>query len=353
MLMFKETNTEALLKSSMLTNITNDVDKSEGSFTQDIVSVVANEMEQGYISLDTALELLFAQTSSDNYLTMRASEFGVDRKQGEKATMTIRFTGTNGVNIPIGTTVSTNDGLNYVTTEAKAIAAGIADIKAEAANIGSIYNVPANTIVKLPQAISGVSAVTNQSAVVNGVDVEGDDALRERLYAKTRIPVTSGNPNHYKIWALEVSGIGDAKVYPVWNGAQTVKVVVISSDKKDVNAPKVTEVYDYIESVRPIGAILTVISATPKVIDVSVTVTRNTNYSQATVDANIKASITAYLKTIAFKQSFVSQALLGNAILDSVGVTDYSNLQLNGTTSNVLVGDEEVAILGTVTFTWL
>lgn len=351
--MFKETNTEALLKSRMLNHITNDVDKSEGSFTQDVVSVVANEMEQGYISLDTALELLFATTSSDNYLTMRASEFGVDRKQGTKATTTLSFTGTNGIVVLKGTVVSTTDGLLYYTTEEASISGLTAEAKAEAADIGTIYNVPANTITKLPVTIAGVSAVTNANAVTTGVNIETDDALRDRLYAKTRIPVTSGNPNHYKIWALEVTGIGDAKVYPVWDGAQTVKVLVISSEKTDVTPEKVTEVFDYIEAVRPIGAEVTVESATKLGLSVTVKVQRDTNYSEATTETNIENSIVAYLKTIAFKQNYVSYARLGNEILDSQGVADYSDLEINGLTSNVAVADTEVAVLNEVIITWL
>jgi len=42
---------------------------------------------------------------------------------------------------------------------------------------------------------------------------------------------------------------------------------------------------------------------------------------------------------------------VGAAILNTEGVQDYSNLLVNNGTANVVIGDQEVAIKGTVTFT--
>ncbi|KXS40991.1 MAG: baseplate j family protein, partial [Candidatus Frackibacter sp. T328-2] len=42
---------------------------------------------------------------------------------------------------------------------------------------------------------------------------------------------------------------------------------------------------------------------------------------------------------------------IGSNILDSEGVIDYTNLLVNGGTSNVSIGDEDVAELGNVVVT--
>jgi len=55
------------------------------------------------------------------------------------------------------------------------------DVSARATAYGSEYNVPANTITILNDAISGISSVTNDSAVINGTDEESDDAYKKRL----------------------------------------------------------------------------------------------------------------------------------------------------------------------------
>lgn len=214
--MYSELNTEKIIKDRMLANITNDVDKSEGSFTNDVISVVSNELEQGYIELDNVLSLVFAQTTYGEYLDRRAGEYGLTRKSGVKASGTVRFFGNDGVVIPIGTTVSTSSELKYITTTSGTILGGFVDINVEAENVGIIYNVPANTVNVLPQLIIGVTSINNIDIISGGVDIESDYDLLNRLLIKVQTPATSGNVNHYKLWALEVTGIGDVKVFPTW-----------------------------------------------------------------------------------------------------------------------------------------
>ena len=64
--------------------------------------------------------------------------------------------------------------------------------------------------------------------------------------------------------------------------------------------------------------------------------------------AGITEYIEAYLKSIAFKQNYVSTGRIGNAILDAPGVIDYADLMVNGGTANITVPEKSVAVLGTV-----
>ena len=41
--------------------------------------------------------------------------------------------------------------------------------------------------------------------------------------------------------------------------------------------------------------------------------------------------------------------MIGKILLDTEGVTDYSNLKLNGTAENVNLTEEQIAVIGTVT----
>ena len=54
--------------------------------------------------------------------------------------------------------------------------------------------------------------------------------MRARFYEKVRLPATSGNAYHYQQWALEVSGVGAAKVFPLDNGPGTVGILVVDND---------------------------------------------------------------------------------------------------------------------------
>ena len=93
--------------------------------------------------------------------------------------------------------------------------------------------------------------------ITDGADEETDEALRERFYEKVRNPATSGNKHHYRQWALEVPGVGDAKVFPLDSGDGTLTVMIVDVDKAR-NPSLEPAVRDYIETVRPIGATVTV-----------------------------------------------------------------------------------------------
>ena len=67
---------------------------------------------------------------------------------------------------------------------------------------------------------------------------------------KSNIPATSGNVYHYQQWALEVSGTGAAKVFPLADGPGTVTVLVVDSDKKISSSLPGRTAEAYIETMR-------------------------------------------------------------------------------------------------------
>lgn len=347
-----ENQTEEVIKQRMLDAVPSDLEKREGSFIWDALSPAAIELALAYIELDRVLQLGFAQTTYGQYLDYRAAEHGLTRKAATKAAGQVTVAGSPGTVIPPGSLFATGAGVQFATTaEATIGAGGTVNVDVEAVEAGTAGNVPAGTITGIPVAIPGVQSVTNTDPTSGGTDTETDAALLARLLERVRRPATSGNAAHYKQWALEVSGVGDAKVFPIWDGPGTVKVVVIDSNKQPVGAQIVQDVADHIEDVRPIGATVTVVSAEALAINVAATLTLDPNYTIPDVQGPIEAAITAYLKEIAFAQDYVSHAKIGSLILDTPGVLDYSNLTLNGVAGNVAIGVEQVAVLGTVTLT--
>ena len=73
---------------------------------------------------------------------------------------------------------------------------------------------------------------------------------------------------------------------------------------------------------------------------------------QSDVTQAVKDAVADYLKSIAFKQSYVSYAQIAAAILAAPGVQDFADLTVNGGTANVSVGERQVAVLGEVTVTY-
>lgn len=349
--MYEDQTFEAIMQ-RLLSNVPSNIQKTEGSLIYDALAPAALELAQAYIELDRVIQLGFAQTTYGQYLDMRSAEHGLTRKQATKATGQVTITGAQGTVIPAGSLFATSAGVQFQTTSEVSInETGQVTANIEAMEAGANGNVPSGAINTIPVAIPGVTAVSNVNPTTGGTDEESDADLLARLLEKARNPATSGNVAHYKQWALEVAGVGDAKIIPEWNGAGTVKVIIIDSNKQPASSEIVTAVINYIEEVRPIGIAVTVISATALSINVSATLTLDPAYTLAQVQPAIETAITEYLKSIAFRQDYVSYAKIGSLILDTPGVLDYANLTVNGGASNVVIDNEQVAILGTVTLT--
>lgn len=348
--MFSET--ASVILNRMINNVPSDVDTSEGSLIYDALSPASKEIAQQEIKLDQVLNRVFASTAAANgystELENRCAEFGLTRKMGTQATGQAIFIGSDNSLIPIDSIIQAAGGLQFKTTTAGVITGGAATVDIQAVNIGSAYNVLTNTITQIPTAISGITGVKNTNVTSGGTDVETDTALLKRLLLQVQTPATSGNSAHYKKWALEVNGIGAAQVFPLWNGNGTIKVCAVDSNMQPLSSTLLASLQTYIESQRPIGAIVTYESAIALPINISVTVVKSAAYLRDQIVTGIINSVTNYLKGIATNQNYVSYAIIGSLIMSVAGVIDYSALTINGGTTNVSVGNEQVATLGTV-----
>lgn len=338
-----------IILNRMLSNISDEYDKSEGSFFYDVEKPVAIEFERLDIKADSILDKGFADTAIGSDLDKICGEQGIYRKLATKSNGTVTVTGVVGAVIPKGEMVA-SDNVNFVFTEDKVIPiSGSIDVYVECEQFGIIGNVPLGTIKYFPKTLEGLQSVTNGQSFINGYDTETDESLRERYYAKIRTPATSGNKWHYLNWAKEVTGVGDARIFPLWNGNGTVKVVIINSNKRAADSALIDDVFTHIEDNRPIGATVTVISGREKIINISTILVVDTKkYTLNQVKTYLENNITKYFKDIAFKNNYVSYANIGNLIFNTDGVIDYSNLVVNGGTSNILLEDEEIPVLGNI-----
>jgi len=348
-----ESETFERILERMLARLPDDIDKRQGSVVYDLLAPAAAELAQAYIEMDNVLNLGFADTTYGEYLDRRAAEQGLTRKPAVKSTGRLTFSGPEGTVIPAGTRVSTNSEppIYFVTKAEGTIAGGTVTVDAEAEQGGVSGNVDAGKITVVLGNLSGVVTVTNAEPFTGGINEETDEELLERYKEKVTRPQTSGNKYQYEAWAKEIAGVADARCYPLWNGNGTVKVVVVDSEKRSPSAQVIQAVADYIESVRPIGADVTVVGVTEVPINISVTVTVTTGADPSAVETNIRDNITEYFKKIGFVETVVRYTSIGNAILDANGVIDYSNLTVNGAVSNVILNDDEVPILGAVSIT--
>lgn len=335
--MFEDKTYENIL-ADMLSRVTNDIDKREGSVIYDVLAPCAFKLAEAYFQLNNFIDLVSGDTAVGEYLDRVVADYGITRKPATYAIRSIKTTGPVDVGTRWGLDSST-----YIITEL----ISENEYKAQCEQIGSIGNRYTGILENIDN-VSGVTA-TLTDIIISGTDEETDDDLRQRYFAKMRSPATSGNRYHYINWAKEVIGVGDAKCFPLWNGNGTIKVVIVNSDKRAANEGLITLVSNHIEENRPIGANVTVISATEKPIDITATVVLANGYTIGQVQQIFNDALVGYFKDIAFVENYVSYAKIGSILLSLPGIGDYTDLKVNGGINNVLLGDEEVPVLNTVT----
>ena len=332
-----------------LSNVPSTVDKRQGSIVYDSLAPACYELAKMYMSMQSALNKWDVENLSGDELELFINQrTALVRKPGVKATGTLTITGVASTVIPLGSRFGSTE-VNYVTTEEATIGVGgTVGVLVECEEEGVIGNCDVGDINKVVSSLLGVYNVSNNEEFITGYDEEPDDELLNRYFDKLQKPGKAGNSYHYEEWAKAVAGVGDAKVYPAWDGPLTVKVVVIDSNKRTADPTLIDAVEASIELERPFGATVTVLSAIEKSINVSATLTILDQYSKPAIIDVITAKIVDYLKSAAFTTDFVSYAKIGGLIIETEGVVDYANLLLNTAAANVTLLDDEIPVIGTV-----
>lgn len=342
-----ENVTENEIKEKMLNAVPSDICKLEGSFIYDAISPVSMELANAYMMFDVFYENVFAQTASGEYLDRRSNEFGVYRKDGTKARGKAYFTGSDGV-YDANILIQTQNGLRFKTTEPLKLEGGAGTAAIEAVEIGKKYNVLPNQIIEFPMQVNGISTAVNITPVTGGGDMESDEELSKRLLTKVRYPSTSGNVNHYKLWVLETPGVGDVKVIPSVQEVGTIKLILIDNDKKAVTPEIVEDVKNHIEEERPIGVKVIIESAVPKEIQINVGVNLYGNYSLDDIKAVYKKSIEDFINEITFKEDEIIYKKVGSLLISIPGVKNYENLTINSLGNDIILMENEVAVLKSI-----
>ena len=217
--MYEDMTYENILQ-GMLNRVPDDIDKREGSVIYDALAPAAYFLADQYFQLGNFVDLVLPDTALGEYLDRTVSAYGIARKT---ATAAVRKMITSGA-VEIGTRWGISS-LVYIVNKALT--------ETEYAVICETNGAIGNQYSGEMQALSAVSGITATlgDIITAGTDEENDDAMRARFYEKVRLPATSGNAYHYQQWALEVPGVGAAKVIPLGDGPGTVTILVVDSDK--------------------------------------------------------------------------------------------------------------------------
>ena len=351
----------------MLENVPDDIDQREGSVIYDALAPAAMVMAQQSLSLANIVKQTYVKTAQGQFLDYRAAEHGTSRYAATQAEVKAKFLDSDGNTInnvqtgdqfasigetPIFYTVQKiNDDLTGELT---------ADDPGTTANsyIGQILPVTSN---------DSLSWAEITEIVAPARDAETDDHLRDRLLKADDWIAYGGNITDYLAMLSKISEVGAGQVYPVWNGAGTVKLVIVDNNLMPASAELVKKVKNIIDptdnesqgyGLAPIDHQVTVVAPTPLTVNIAATVNIDGTHGADLVKSKIKTAIEEYFKLL--RQSWnsidaktgrgYSQTIYRSKILSQImmvdGVINASVPTLNGANQDIaLVFDNQTSQL--------
>lgn len=339
--------------------------KTPGDFIYDAIAPDFAEVKRLQIGLDTTLRDVHAQYAKGPALDAILNEIGLSRELATPNKRVLQISADAGVVIPVDqkfTAVildASGNPLQYKLEAGLTFTTGTTTLSANVTcmTTGTIGNLATGSSFILTPSIPGVRSIVDQGTSILGTEDESDDEAFLRYDFHVKHPDTGGNKNDLKRWAESVSGVGAARVLVRWNGNGTSKIVIVGADQNPASAPLVAAVQAYLdpgssglgEGKAPAGNRVTVVSANVLTIHISATVTYYTGVNQADVKAAFIQAVKTYMSQIVFTDAAISIAKVGSLLIGTFGVSNYSNLQLNGGTADIAVGTTQVAVIGTVT----
>lgn len=351
-----EAMTYELILHRMIDRVTTNyptIDTREGSILFNALAPAALELAIMYTELDNAINESFVNTASREYLLIGCEQMGMDTSIFDASHGVFR--GEFDVEVAIGSRWNF-DSYNYTVTEYIGIEENVYVYKLKCETSGSAPNVYIGTLTPIDTIPAYLNYAAITDCLIEGEDEKTDDEIRAAYSEYINSSAIDGNVGQYKKWCNEYDGIGHSKIIPLWNGANTVKVSILSASNGVASDELIEEFQEYLDpgasgmgdGVAPIGAFVTVSTATAVPVEMSADVVMKEGYTDTT---KIDDAIEKYFSELAYEKKIVSYMGIGSVILSAEGVDSISNLVINGGTSDITLGTEEIPTLGTTTWT--
>lgn len=332
-----------------------DIDTGEGSVIYNALAPAAIELQNMYISLDVILNESFADTQSRDYLIKRCAERGVGVKSATYAIRKGEFTPIS-LDIPIGSRFSLDE-LNYEVIEK--IGDGSYKMRCETA--GYYGNIESGLLTPI-EYIEGMESAILTEILIPGEDEEDTEHLRQRYFDSLESQAFGGNIADYKEKVCSINGVGGVKVYPVWNGGGTVKLVIIDSNFDSPSSTLISAVQNIIDPIQnqgtgkglaPIGHTVTVVGCEKTPVNIVTKITFQSGWDWEAIKSYVEEEIDKYFKELSsdwdsFENLIVRISQIETRLLNLSGVLDIADTTLNGESHNILLENNNIPIRGDI-----
>lgn len=314
--------------------------------------------------LPEVIKVFSPQWSYSIYLDEHAKSRRITRRAATAASGDLTITGVPNTVIPAGALFSTaavNDepSVDYKTLETVTIPESRSvTVAIQCTQTGIIGNTSIDTIVLVSGRSTGITAVTNETAITGGTETEDDESLRARIdaYDKALGNSFTGCVSDYERWALEVDGVGGVSVIPAQDDSGLVTLIITDTNGDPATENLCTAVYNHI--VRPdnpkarltnVNAHLAVVPPSTISIGVKATVELEENATLDAVRAAFLTNLAQYLPE-ALEDKEVKYSRVWAVLSATEGVNDFTGLQIgeknNGSvtygTSNIAITSSEL-----------
>lgn len=370
--------TYAEILRQMLEQVDDSLDKREGSLIQTALAPGAWYLEGLALALAQVQRAAYVQTATGQDLDYLCLNRGITRIEATAAVKKGLFN----VHIPEGTVFKAVIGenpLQYVSGASIGTQSGYYAYEMTCLTPGEDGNRYSGNIIPVtafPES-SGLIFAQLTTVIKPGNDTESDASLRARFITSLGTAPYGGNVAEYRQAILAIAGVGGVQIYPAnaYNGGGTVLCSIINSDYEPATETLVQTVQNAIcpaESggsapspggygIAPIGAAVTVQSATGASVGISIDVTYSSGDDEDEINQEIKAAVTAYIKEVASEWGATSQngssyscvvyaSKVIAAALSVAGVANVSNLEINGSAGDLTLTEtaalQQVPYLG-------
>lgn len=385
-------------------------DKRPGSMVWNGNAPSLAELAQLYTALDFVFNATYIRTAPREYLIKRAADRSIAPYPATPATYCVLFSTISGAPVPRGTRFSAEE-LNFEVitwpkldeqtgreVENQEDGELLEEVEVEdeqtgetgtalmqlirCETAGTVGNASEGLQLIPIEYVPGLAPAAVGKLVTPGEDEEPTEAFRERVIEAMHSIAFGGNQADYREKVLSINGIGQCKVYPVWNGdlkpadlqppdaetveaaetavnsiqnadvktylstllnasaagkltvGGTVRVVVASTDNAQpvVSAAKIGEVQDTLDpkdhaaegrGLAPIGHLVTVASIQPRTINITIAVQAKTGTEPQSA---IRSVIEDWFRTLTVDWDNQSHITVYNAMLQYQIMRDCSAL---------------------------
>ncbi len=329
------------------------LDSREGSMLWYGSAPAAVEAQNIYIMLDTVLNETFADTATRPYLLRRAKERGLVPKPASYA-IGRAVTTPPEADVPIGARFSMGD-LNFIITEKES--PGV--YRARCETLGEAGNEGVGRLIPI-EYIKGLESAELAEILIPGEEEQATESFRREYLDSFAVQAFGGNIADYKKKVKAQQGVGGVKVYPVWDGGGTVKLVILDSTFGRPTAELVDAVQTAVDpetnhgeglGLAPIGHTATVEGVSETAVSIETTLAYQDGWTWEDVKPHA-AAVDAYFHELAEAWPeqegglVVRVSAVEMRLLACPGVLDVGGTELNGQPKNLTLDENAIPIRG-------